>query len=51
MNLKFQNPKFSILSKIAFIWNANPLEFRGQWGFSKTSKSGRIGLGIYASIF
>ena len=34
-----------------FVGNGNPLEFRGQWGYSGTSKSGGIGLWLYNSIF
>ena len=54
MGLKLQNPKFNILCKIAFIffiWNTNSFKFRGQWDHSGTSKSDRIGLWLYASIF
>ena len=53
-SVKYWNPKFSILCKIAFIdllKNANLLEFRGQYGHSETSKRGRIGLWLYTSIF
>ena len=42
MGLKFRNPKFNIL--------CNPLEFRGQYGYSGTIKGGGIELWLYTSI-
>ena len=50
MDLRFQKIQH-FLGNLLFIQNACPLEFSGQKGHSGISKSGGIGLWLYASIF
>ena len=53
LDLKFWNPKFNILGKIAFIFcrKYQPCGVQRSKGHSRTIKSGEIGLWSYALVF
>ena len=53
MGLKFRNPKFKhfMQNSIYIFYKMLTLEFRGQYDHSRTSKSDRVGLWFYTSIF